>query len=292
MKRVFRIIPAYAVVLLLYFLVPSFKEWESLPPLWRFVTFTQNFGLDLSKTRTFSHAWSLCIEEQFYFVLPLLSLLFLHFKAGKKAALLIPVLFIAGFIFRILSWQKAAQFIDTDSFGIEWYKWVYYPTYNRLDGLLAGISIAGMCRFYPAVKQFIDKRGNLLLLTGLALLTCAYFLCLEPFSFGASVFGFPLASIGYGCCVAAAISSSCFLSRFRSRISFWIATLSYGIYLIHKAIIHQVQAHCTHAGLASDSSIVFLISVAASILGALLLYYVIERPFMAYRRRLLSAKTR
>ena len=49
----------------------SMHEREALPPLWRFVTFTQNLGLDLRSEGTFSHAWSLCIEEQFYLVLPL-----------------------------------------------------------------------------------------------------------------------------------------------------------------------------------------------------------------------------
>src|SRR4051812_25820092 len=43
-KRFFRILPAYWVVLALYFALPAFREWESLPPLWKFLTFTQNLG--------------------------------------------------------------------------------------------------------------------------------------------------------------------------------------------------------------------------------------------------------
>src|SRR5215210_1521742 len=64
-SRFLRILPAYFVVLTLYFLIPGFKAREGLPPLWKFLTFTQNFGLDQHKYRAFSHAWSLCIEEQF-----------------------------------------------------------------------------------------------------------------------------------------------------------------------------------------------------------------------------------
>jgi peptidoglycan/LPS O-acetylase OafA/YrhL len=45
-KRFFRIIPAYLLVVAVYFSLPSFREKEALPPLWRFLTFTQNFGLD------------------------------------------------------------------------------------------------------------------------------------------------------------------------------------------------------------------------------------------------------
>ena len=64
-KRLLRIVPAYLVVLAAYFCLPSIHERESLPPLWRFLSFTQNIGLDLRTSGTFSHAWSLCIEEHF-----------------------------------------------------------------------------------------------------------------------------------------------------------------------------------------------------------------------------------
>jgi peptidoglycan/LPS O-acetylase OafA/YrhL len=73
-KRSMRILPAYLVVLALYFLIPAFRERSELPPLWRFLTFTQNYGLDLTREGAFSHAWSLCIEEQFYLGLPLFIL--------------------------------------------------------------------------------------------------------------------------------------------------------------------------------------------------------------------------
>src|ERR1700761_5545897 len=41
-KRLLRIIPAYLVVVLLYLTIPAFTERSTLPPLWRFLTFTQN----------------------------------------------------------------------------------------------------------------------------------------------------------------------------------------------------------------------------------------------------------
>ena len=66
LKRFFRIVPAFLFILVLYFIFPFFRERESLPPLWKFLTFTQNFGLNLKDFGTFSHAWSLCVEEHFY----------------------------------------------------------------------------------------------------------------------------------------------------------------------------------------------------------------------------------
>ncbi len=80
LKRFFRIIPAYIAVLIGYYSLSDLREGSGLPPLWRFLTFTQNLGLDAQTQKSFSHAWSLCIEEQFYLLLPITIVLI--FKNG------------------------------------------------------------------------------------------------------------------------------------------------------------------------------------------------------------------
>ena len=67
-RRLLRTLPAFYVVLALYYLWPGFRAGSPLLPVWQFLTFTQNFNLQPGTA--FSHAWSLCIEEQFYMVLP------------------------------------------------------------------------------------------------------------------------------------------------------------------------------------------------------------------------------
>src|ERR1700683_1945665 len=49
-RRMLRVMPAYFAVLAIYFLVPGFRERPDLSPLWRFLTFTLNFGLDAGTT--------------------------------------------------------------------------------------------------------------------------------------------------------------------------------------------------------------------------------------------------
>src|SRR5947209_774816 len=73
-RRALRIVPAYLVVVAVYVLLPQFREYARMPPAWKFLSFTQNLGL--RGGTAFSHAWSLCIEAQFYLLLPfcLLSL--------------------------------------------------------------------------------------------------------------------------------------------------------------------------------------------------------------------------
>ncbi len=286
-RRFFRIIPAYATVVAIYFCVPYFREWEALPPLWKFLTFTQNIGLDIRNTRTFSHAWSLCIEEQFYLLLPLTLIALVSLKWQERGVVFIAGLFVFGFVARIYCWNHFVVPVSgSDNFLAAWYEWIYYPTWGRLDGLLTGISIAALFQFRPALMMGIARYGNALLLASLVILTGAYCLCFDAHTFAASVFGFPLVSIGYGFLVAAAVSPSCFLYKIRSAVTEKIAAWSFAIYLVHKGLIHMAQLGCAKLGVAVDGNVMFLICMASSVLGALLLHVIVERPFMRLRKKI------
>jgi peptidoglycan/LPS O-acetylase OafA/YrhL len=289
LKRIFRIIPAYLVVLAIYVFFEGSRERETLAPLWKFLTFTQNYGQDIARYGTFSHAWSLCVEEQFYLLLPFTFLLFVSLQWGKKAAFLIIGLFLLGFLLRLFSWYELVQPLKgTHEYGIAWYKYMYYPTYTRLDGLLAGICLAGLRQFYPAARSFIDRRGNVLLTIGLALTGLAYYICIDAHTFTASIFGFPLVALAYGCILAAAVSPSCFLYRFPLKVSSGIAALSYAIYLSHKIIIHLIQGQSDWLGMDKNSNGMFILCLAGSLSGAVLLRYAVEKPFMRWRDWLLA----
>src|SRR5438445_9764005 len=72
-RRVLRIMPAYFVILAVYFLLPSWREYpEMSQPLWKFLLSVQNIALHGGTA--FSHAWSLALDVQFYLVIPLLFL--------------------------------------------------------------------------------------------------------------------------------------------------------------------------------------------------------------------------
>src|SRR5947207_6916273 len=91
-RRAFRIMPAYFVVLAIYFLLPSWREYpEMSQPLWKFLLSIQNIALHGGTA--FSHAWSLAVEDQFYLALPLL-LLFVNRR--RWAAVIIPCLIVIG----------------------------------------------------------------------------------------------------------------------------------------------------------------------------------------------------
>ncbi len=287
-KRFFRIIPAYLVVVTLYFLFPFIREREALPPIWKFLSFTQNIGLDVQHQGTFSHAWSLCIEEQFYLLLPLILAASVYFKQIKKAYWLLLLFFVIGFAARLYSF-KHVELLNDDS-GISWYKWIYYPTWSRLDGLLVGVSIAALLQFKPKFSRKILKYGNAPLIVSALLFAINYFFCSEAESFNASVFGFPLVDVGYGFIVLAALSPQCFLYKYQSKITSKIAALSYGIYLIHKMVIHVTQSEFVKFRIDNNSNIMFLVCVAAVSITSLCFNEVIEKPFLNIRRRILSER--
>ncbi len=289
-KRFFRIIPPYLVIVALYFLFPLLRERESPAPLWKYLTFTQNLGLDLRTQGTFSHAWSLCIEEQFYLFMPLILLLLAYFKMIKKGVLVLLSLFVAGIFIRAqLFNHQVAPYADNGSI-IQWYKWIYYPTWSRLDGLLTGVSIAAIMQFMPRLRQAVQRNGNLTLLLSLPILIAAYFLCKEQASFAASVVGFPLVSLGYGLMVAGAVSPSGILYRLQSKTTALIARLSYVLYLSHKIVIHITQEQFAKLNIEQDSNFMMFICVITSLLAALLLNKIIEKPFLLLRNKVLRAQ--
>lgn len=284
LKRFFRIMPAYLTVVALYFTVPPFREKEGLAPLWKFLTFTQNLGLDLRTQRAFSHAWSLCIEEQFYLFFPL-CLFALAFVRKRKFLLWgLLFLFVGTAALRLISWNMFVIPLEGDPlFGLGWTKWIYYPTYNRLDSLLVGISLAAVSVFLPKTKSFFDKNYLLFLITGLVLIAGAYYLCEQQSSFGASIFGFSLVALSFGCITIAALSPDCFLYKYNSRITWSIALLSYSVYLLHKGVIHLSQEFLSDFGFDPESTSVFWVSIGMTFLAAAILYSLIERPFLKLR---------
>ena len=291
LKRFFRIIPAFWVVLIVYFCFPPFHEREGLAPIWKYLTFTQNFGLDITNNGTFSHAWSLCVEEHFYFFLPIVLILLSSTKFLKRSYWLLIAVFLMGFLIRIYSWNNLfLPKVELENAWAYWYKYIYYPTYNRLDGLLAGVSIAAVYQFLPDTWNKISKFGNLFLMCGLIVLIGTYFLCYKEQSYQASVCGFPLIALGYGLMTIAAISPTSILYKWNSKTTTFIATLSYAIYLTHKGIIHITQALLASLSFDVNSNKTLVICIFFCITGAFILHLMIEKPFMKLRKQYLATK--
>ncbi|MDJ1485844.1 acyltransferase [Cytophagaceae bacterium YF14B1] len=281
-KRAFRILPAYLLVTGIYFLFPVTHERGTLAPLYKYLTFIQNIGLDILHQSTFSHAWSLCIEEQFYLVLPIILYTLNRFRLWKKSVLLVVAVFIAGILVRTMAWKYVFS-LPKDQIG-KWYEFIYYPTYSRLDGLLAGVSIAAFGTFKPdLVVKVLTYKSYILLCAGIVLLA-AYFICTDQTSFSASVWGFPLVAAGYAFCVFYNLQVPQRKDGLLSKVLQQIAELSYAIYLTHKIVIHLTQQILSQTGIIADSNAMVLLCIGVSVITAYIVNRCVERPFLQVRK--------
>src|SRR5437764_3411603 len=107
-RRALRILPAYLVILAIYFLLPSWREYPQMSqPLWKFLLSVQNIGLHGGTA--FSHAWSLAVEDQFYLLLPLILILV---SRWPRARFIIPCLIVLGGI-GLLAFLARQNLIET-----------------------------------------------------------------------------------------------------------------------------------------------------------------------------------
>jgi peptidoglycan/LPS O-acetylase OafA/YrhL len=296
LKRSFRILPAFLFVLALYEFAPVLSEDTTMQPAWRYLTFTMNFGLDFRITGAFTHAWSLCVEEHFYLLFPLLAILLSRLRWRGWTLLIAGVLLGGGMILRALLWIPLGEAAATDatfSFVPEYLKTIYYPTYCRLDGLLFGVLLAAYRCFHPEHwKRYADPRLTLCL--GLACVLGSGMLFHYPstpfvtgpgLSFAGAVFGYPLFSLGCALLLSASLSWERLFPTWRVPGAAKIAMISYSLYLSHKMTSHAVQLMLSPESMTGIQG--FVIYYASSIAGGAMLWWLIERPFLRIRDRLL-----
>jgi peptidoglycan/LPS O-acetylase OafA/YrhL len=291
-RRLLRTLPNFWVVLALYAAWPAFRGDAPLLPLWRYLSFTQNIHLEPGTA--FSHAWSLCIEEQFYMLLPALALFgtalgrnSLHRQSLRWAWLAIGAAFLAGMAVRWQVWLD----MPTGAGSLHYYyKYIYYASWCRFDELLAGVALALWKNRHRAAWLRVMRHGNYLLLAGSAATALAAWLFLhDHYGLGVTVFGYPLLALGFSLLILAALAPGSLLHRLRVPGAASLALWSYALYLVHKQVCVMVAARLGKMGYGAEDALTIALSLAASLLAGWLLYKLVETPFMALRARLVPA---
>lgn len=277
-RRLLRTLPNYYAVLAVYLMLPDSPiAGKSMAPAWQFLTFTQNFGLNYGET--FTHSWSLCIEEQFYLVLPLAVLALVGQRRSPR--LLWCALFAAigaGMMARGLAFMDGK-----DVFAAP----VYYSSFCRFDELLPGVAIAMLKNFHPAVFARILRHGNALLVGGLAMAAAVLYGVMNeaPSAFMASTFGFSLVAISFALLTCSALSPGSLLNQLRVPGAASLALWSYAVYLVHKPVFMALRPELEHRSIDPGAPLTIAAVMAAGILGGWVLYRVVETPFMRLRAR-------
>lgn len=287
-RRCLRIFPLYYGALVLVMVVlPIATRWTEPQfqtlrenQVW-YWTYTVNFlqvikGVSATPLNT-SHFWSLCIEEQFYLVWPLVVLL-----CSPRAILRIAAGAIAfGLPFR---WWVIHTFSDPTA--------AYVLTPGRLDGLMIGAALAvasrsgGLSRWRPLAARVGAVSASLVV--GIALWRGMEYA--DPVM---AQWGFPLIAVAYGSLLVLGVTSSGVLSRVLSlrHLRSW-GKYSYGLYLIHYPLLGALEDKLGGrlSGLVWGGSrlpgIVVLCSIGVPLAYCLawLSYHVYERRFLALKR--------
>ncbi len=290
-RRFFRIIPLYVVCLIL---APLLVYWGLGPmgrhpstllqdgaPWFAYLTFTQNFWMAHAGTPGvdgLGMTWSLAVEEQFYFTLPLYIR-----SIGERwlvRALAIGVLS-APVLRNVLLQMRSDDWIG-----------IYTMTLCRADALLLGVLAAVLLR-NERWKARIEKAGVTfaiaipILLIGLVFLTlCGGYMQSQLMQ----RFGFTCVALFYATILLFILTrpDNILTRLLRMKWLCWLGTLAYGIYLLHQPVQYLLFGLMREDGVAvtdTQSLAVGLAAVLLTLLVASLSWRYFEKPMLQLGRR-------
>ncbi len=257
-RRFLRIYPAYLATLLIFAaltVTPVMHDPESGRLFWHnlqyYLTFTFQLSPDSSRLPLLI-VWSLCVEEVFYLVLPIIFLL------GKRTLIAAALVVIAGILL-------VPRFYLLPNGEATWY---LFP-FNLLTGV-------GLALWRPRLRSLFP----FVALVAIGLLLANVFTNWFQ-SFG------PVSAV---LCTATVWSLAVYskpLPRLFTPFQ-WMGKLSYGIYLLHLLCISVAVRVLAKLGNTSILAIVALVllTTAISVLVAWLLQICVEDPALSLRRYL------
>ncbi|AKT38910.1 acyltransferase family protein [Chondromyces crocatus] len=292
-RRIFRTFPSYYVVLTTLALTLPLTAAQKKNLVFEYLYGT-NF-LELAPDHVVMvWGWSLSLEEQFYLTVPLLFFVLHRIRSDKARIGLLGAIWISALIVRLVVYFRYAPWND-----IVLYKALYFRTHSRFDTLVSGVLLAFVhARYGERIGRWLEAPFHRAVLA-LPSLSCLWIL-LRPDLFGVEhvqivrIFAWgTLTSIMYFGALLLLLHSDGWIQRELSRPYFRkIATLGYGVYLVHIPIIDHLVMPAVHALLDRQVSLAWLwpASLLATMLVSLAIGYVlhvlIEKPSLWFRQRL------
>jgi peptidoglycan/LPS O-acetylase OafA/YrhL len=291
-SRAYRILPVYWAVLVLFGLWNIIHPNPGKAPLWQFLTFTENLFYKNAMDHQFDHVWSLCVEEHFYLLLPILVLWLARRPALWKTATALAVFLLAGIGLRGYELLHDLRHLPpgSEQFLGRYYERIYYPTYTRLDGLLAGVTLALVRTYRPVWWVAILRNAGCLAAAGCALVGCAVWMFADSKHTAAgvagvgTVLGFTVLALGLALLVAVGSDTGTLLGRMRVPGARLVATLAYSLYLTHREVARVDALYLPRIMGYRDGRTMLLLAVSClAVAGAM--YLCVERPFLMLRDR-------
>ena len=278
LRRGMRIWPLYAFIALLSPMLVG--KWSYKWSDWAFLTNYVPGRVD--------GGWSLSTEEQFYILAPLAILLCSRFlKLRGWVIALVASLLAVSFV----RWRTAQSLLAAGVSVAKIKTDMYTPFHLHNEGLTVGLLIALLSVGAPALLDGTStRRARVVAVAGATTLVAVALRAANGI-----VFPFLALALIYGCAVAVLLSlGTSRLAIFRSRILYTISRLSYGMYLLHFAVLRSIAPHVAGAlkYIGGQNSITVVLTLVASIACSTLLaavtFVLIEHPFLVLRDRVLG----
>jgi peptidoglycan/LPS O-acetylase OafA/YrhL len=165
---------------------------------------------------------------------------------------------------------------------------IYYPTWTRLDGLLAGVAVAAIQTFRPQLWGRLVARPNALLGAGAAGVGIAIVFFRDMTAgFLPTIFGFPLLACAMALLVIAGSDKRSLIGRYAIPGAGALAAGAYSLYLSNKIVFHALQGMMRDAP-AQIQNVALCTGLVAALAAGAVLYWLVERPFLRLRDRLRS----
>jgi len=298
LRRIFRTFPSYYVVLTVLALLysPLTRDQKHHLPF-EYVYLTNFCPLARFEIIMF-WGWSLALEEQFYLVVPLLFFLLRRLRTDRARIAVLVALWACGTLSRLSLyywhlWQKGPWE------DIELYSAIYFRTYTRFDTLVMGILLAVLHdRFRDRISRWLSFPLHRAILAMPSLL-CLWLLA-RPWTFVTKsmqlfhVFAWgTLTTVMYLGFLLLLLHGDGLVHRSLSAPIFRrLATLGYGIYLVHIPLCDYIVVPMAHALDARHVSLLVVWPLSLALLLALsmsvayAMHILIEKPSLRLRDRI------
>jgi peptidoglycan/LPS O-acetylase OafA/YrhL len=204
---------------------------------WRFVLAGTSYGAAQASPSPLEHFWSLSVEEQFYFVFPLVLVACLAW-AGRSRRLLVAVLAVVAAVSALLCGILAAGSVDR----------AYFGTDARMLELVAGALLACALARGTRIRR-LELRAAVL---GLGVAALVVTIWLWHVATVPARWLYPWGLAGGAVCSAALICASMQPGPLRAVLSLrplrFIGRISYGVYLLHWPVFRWLTPTRTHLG--------------------------------------------
>ncbi len=293
LRRILRTFPPYYVVLTILALAIPLTEMQRRNLIFEYTYLTNFVSLHRPDVIMF-WGWSMALEEQFYLVIPALFFVLHRLRSDRARITLLGALCIAALVTRLVIYYRWRPWNDFVLYGA-----LYFRTYTRFDTLIAGILLALVHRRYrDVIGRWLEHPLHRAMLA-LPALACLWLL-LQPSMFGkqhvqlVKVFSWgTLTSVMYLCALPLLLHSDGIIARFLSAPFFRkVATLGYGLYLVHIPIIDYLVVPSVKTLHARGFSLVLLwigsmiITLGLSWAIAYVMHVLIEKPSIWLRHKI------